>query len=266
MPSPALGGTDRAPGVAALGGRDRLILGAVLLAVVGLAWAYLVMLDAHMAAMLAKGAMGEMMQPWTARDLGFTLLMWIVMMIGMMAPAATPVLHLYAKAQAGRGRAPVPATLWFALGYILAWSAFSVGATLVQWALHAGALLSPAMATSSPRLGGVLLCAAGVYQLTPLKRACLGHCRSPLGFLLSRWRDGPWGALAMGARHGAYCLGCCWALMGLLFVAGVMNLLWVAALALLVLVEKAAPAGGAIARIAGVIMLGVGVAVLIGGW
>ncbi|MEO5702086.1 MAG: DUF2182 domain-containing protein [Casimicrobiaceae bacterium] len=254
-------------GIGAPAPRDRLILGGTLLAIVALSWGYLVLMDAHMEAMLTHGAtMADVSRPWAVRDLAFTLLMWVVMMIGMMAPAAAPVLHLYAKAQAGRGRSPVAATLWFASGYALAWSAFSAVATLAQWLLHLAALLSPTLAASSPLLGGMLLCAAGAYQFTPLKRVCLIHCRSPLGFLLSRWRDGPLGAFGMGLRHGAYCLGCCWALMALLFVAGVMNLLWIAALALLVLVEKAAPRGLVVGRVAGAVMLGVGIGVLLGGW
>ncbi|MEP7208474.1 MAG: DUF2182 domain-containing protein [Casimicrobiaceae bacterium] len=257
----------RSLGIGVLAPRARLILGGALLAIVALSWGYLVLMDAHMQTMLANGvAMADVSRPWSVRDLGFTLLMWVVMMIGMMAPAAAPVLHLYARAQAGRGRSPVGPTLWFASGYALAWTAFSGVATLAQWLLHHAALLSPTLAASSPILGGVLLCAAGAYQFTPLKRMCLTHCRSPLGFLLSRWRDGPLGALGMGLRHGGYCLGCCWALMALLFVAGVMNLLWVAALALLVLVEKATPRGLVVGRVAGAVMLGVGIGVLLGGW
>lgn len=254
------------PTAGSLAPRDRLVLGGVLLAILALSWGYLVLMDVHMNAMLAIGAgITDFSRPWSMPDLWFTLLMWVVMMIGMMAPAAAPVLHLYAKAQVGR-RSPIAATLWFASGYALAWSPFSVVATLAQWLLHQTALLSPTLAASSPILGGVLLCAAGAYQFTALKRVCLTHCRSPLGFLLSRWRDGPLGALGMGLRHGWYCLGCCWALMALLFVAGVMNLLWIAALALLVLVEKAAPRGYAVGRVAGAVMLGVGIGVLLGGW
>jgi predicted metal-binding membrane protein len=148
------------------------------------------------------------------------------------------------------------------LGYLAVWSAFSVAAAAAQAGLHAAALLSPAMAATTPLLGGGLLIAAGVFQWTPLKHACLATCRSPLSFLMSQWREGGLGAFGMGVRHGLYCLGCCWALMGLLFVAGVMNLLWVTVIALMVLVEKVVPRGDTIGRalgaalaIAGVVMV-----------
>ena len=147
----------------------------------------------------------------------------------------------------------------FGLGYVTVWVGFSACAALAQWGLHQRALLSPAMAASSPYLAGAILIAAGAYQLTPWKGACLTHCRSPLGFLMTNWRDGRLGALQMGVRHGAYCLGCCWALMCVLFVVGVMSLLWVAALTGFVLLEKIGPAGAAIARVAGAAMMIAGI-------
>lgn len=197
--------------------------------------------------------------PWTAADLFFTFVMWTVMMVGMMAGAALPVLLLFGAARAGRGERGVPlAVLMFGLGYITVWVGFSACAALAQWALHQAALLSQAMSASSPRLSGVILIAAGTYQLTPLKGACLTQCRSPLGFLMTNWCDGNSGALRMGVRHGAYCLGCCWALMCVLFVVGVMNLAWVAALSVFVLLEKIGPAGAVVARVAGVLMIAVG--------
>jgi len=195
--------------------------------------------------------------PWTVTDVVVTFVMWSVMMVGMMAPSAAPVVTLFAAMQRGRGAGASPAIV-FGAGYVVIWSAFSAVAALAQWALHEGALLSPGMAVTSVRLGAVVLIAAGIYELTPLKGACLTHCRTPLGFLMSHWREGTRGALAMGIRHGAYCVGCCWALMILLFVGGVMNLLWVAALTLVVLVEKAAPGGIVIARTAGAVMIGAG--------
>jgi len=221
------------------------------------AWAYLIHLarqmspsmeyDTKMAAMgMATGT------PWTRSDVFYAFVMWTVMMVGMMAGAAAPVLLLFAGARAGRGERGVPLTvLMFGLGYAMVWVGFSAGAAIAQWALHQTAMLSPAMAASDPRVGGAILVAAGVYQLTPMKRACLTHCRSPLGFLMASWRDGKWGALQMGIRHGTYCLGCCWALMCVLFAVGVMNLVWIAVLAILVLVEKIGPAGAAVARLAG---------------
>ena len=198
--------------------------------------------------------------PWTVADGFITFGMWAVMMVGMMAGTAAPVLLLFAAALAGRGERGVPrAVLMFGLGYLIVWVGFSACAALAQWGLHRAAMLSPAMAASSPRLAGAILIAAGAYQLTPFKGACLTHCRSPLGFLMTNWRDGTMGALRMGLGHGVYCLGCCWALMSVLFVVGVMNLVWVAALTVFVLAEKIAPAGALIARAAGAMMIVVGV-------
>jgi predicted metal-binding membrane protein len=138
-----------------------------------------------------------------------------------------------------------------------------VGAALAQWGLHRAALLSPAMASSSGRLTGAILIAAGAYQLTPWKSRCLTHCRSPLGFLMANWRDGIAGAFRMGFQHGAYCLGCCWALMCVLFAVGVMNLLWVAALTGFVLIEKVGRSGAMVARLAGAAMVIIGIAAIL---
>jgi predicted metal-binding membrane protein len=235
-----------------------------------LAWTYLVHLDRRMSAAMAydrmMADMGMTMDmPWGVADVFFTFAMWAVMMVGMMTASAAPVMLLFARMHAGRGapRAQGAPRVVFAFGggYLLVWIAFSAGAALAQWALHRAAMLSPAMTTSSGRLGGVILIAAGLYQLTPFKGACLTHCRSPLGFLMSRWRDGMAGALRMGIEHGAYCLGCCWALMCILFVVGVMNLVWVATMTIFVLVEKIGPAGALVARVAGVAMIASGVLV-----
>ena len=197
---------------------------------------------------------------WTTADVFFTFAMWAVMMVGMMAGTAVPVLLLFAAARAGRGDRGVRlAVVMFGLGYVTVWVGFSACAALAQWALHETAMLSPAMATSSPYLAGAILIVAGAYQLTPWKGACLTHCRSPLGFLMTNWHDGRLGALQMGARHGAYCLGCCWGLMCVLFVVGVMNLVWVAALTGFVLLEKIGPAGTVVARVAGAAMVLVGI-------
>jgi predicted metal-binding membrane protein len=154
--------------------------------------------------------------------------------------------------------------LLFGLGYVTVWAGFSACAALAQWALHQAALLSPAMSSSSPRLAGMILIGAGVYQLTPFKGACLTRCRSPLGFLMGSWRDGNMGALRMGVGHGGYCLGCCWALMCVLLVVGVMNLVWVAALSVFVLVEKIGPAAAVVSRVAGAMMIVLGLLVVAG--
>lgn len=252
--------------VDALSRRDRLLIPACIVLVTLLAWAYLVHLDRQMSAdmehdtmMAAMGMTGmgmAMDMPWTAADFLFTFAMWAVMMIGMMAPSASPMLMLFAGTRAGRGERGVSlATLIFGLGYITVWTGFSAAAALAQWGLHAAAMLSPAMASSSGRLTGAILIAAGAYQLTPWKSRCLTHCRSPLGFLMTNWSDGTWGAFRMGFRHGAYCLGCCWALMCVLFVVGVMNLIWVAVLTCFVLIEKVGPAGAIVARGAGAAMV-----------
>ena len=193
---------------------------------------------------------------WSTRDFLFTFAMWCVMMVGMMSASALPVLLLFAGMHPRNGSNTVHRNvLLFGSGYILIWVGFSALAAFAQWALHHANLLSPAMATVSPRLAGAILIAAGAYQLTPAKRACLTQCQSPLGFLMSRWRGGAWGALQMGSRHGMFCLGCCWVVMCLLFVVGVMNLVWVAVLSAFILIEKVTPMGVAIGRIAGVVMM-----------
>jgi predicted metal-binding membrane protein len=252
------------------GRRDRVLIWISVGAVVALSWTYLIHLDRQMAAAMASGAemarMGMAMDPapWAAADVWFTFAMWAMMMAGMMAPSAAPVLLLFAGAQskqsAGRAGVTVPA---FASGYFAVWTGFSAGAALVQAWLHQHALLSPMMAASSPHVAGAILAGAGLYQFSRLKTACLAHCQSPLGFLMTHWRAGITGAFRMGARHGVHCLGCCWALMAVLFAVGVMNLIWVAGLTGLVLVEKVVPAGGWVTRAAGVVMIAGGVFLLV---
>jgi predicted metal-binding membrane protein len=245
--------------------RDHVIVLSCVVLVTALAWAYLIHLDHQMSAAMEHDRMMtdmgmSMDMPWNAADVLFTFAMWAVMMVGMMTASAAPVVLLFAGMHRGRGaQRALGVVLAFSTGYLLVWTAFSAGAALAQWALHQAAMLSPAMTTSSARLGGAILIAAGVYQLTPFKGACLTHCRSPLGFLMSHWRDGAKGALRMGIEHGTYCLGCCWALMCVLFVVGVMNLLWVAAITIFVLVEKIGPAGVFVARLAGGAMIAAGV-------
>jgi predicted metal-binding membrane protein len=251
--------------VAALSRRERILISTCVVLLTALAWGYLVHLDRQMSSSMEYDTMMREMgmtmdMPWTAADVFFTFTMWTVMMVGMMAGSAAPVLLLFGSARRSRGARGVPlAVFLFGLGYLLVWTGFSACAALVQWALHQAAMLSPMMAMSSPRLAGAVLVGAGAYQLTPVKGACLTQCRSPLGFLMINWRNGNTGALQMGIRHGAYCLGCCWALMGVLFAVGVMNLIWVAALTAFVLVEKIAPAGAVVARLAGAAMIVFGV-------
>jgi predicted metal-binding membrane protein len=255
---------------AALPRRDTVLISSCIVVIIALAWAYLVHLDRQMASSMEHdqmmAAMGMTMEmPWTATDLFFTFAMWSVMMIGMMAGTAAPVLLLFAAAKAGHGeRGASPGVVMFGFGYLAIWIGFSACATIGQWALHRAAMLSPMMATSSPRVAGGILIVAGAYQLTPWKRMCLTQCRTPLGFLMSNWRDGTLGALQMGLRHGAYCLGCCWALMCVLFAVGVMNLIWVAVLTGFVLLEKIGPAGAIVSAVAGVAMAVGGILLIAG--
>ncbi|MCC7413143.1 MAG: DUF2182 domain-containing protein [Gammaproteobacteria bacterium] len=190
--------------------------------------------------------------PWQPVHYLLTFAMWVVMMAAMMAPGVAPTVFLFAAMRRGRSGARLYLdSSAFVAGYLVSWAAFSAAATLVQWSLHQAALLTPMMHGTSTAFAAVLLAGAGVYQWTPLKDRCLAQCRSPFGFLLSCWRDGPGGALWMGIRHGLFCVGCCWALMALLFALGVMDVRWVAALTVFVLLEKLVPAGRALARIAG---------------
>jgi predicted metal-binding membrane protein len=182
-------------------------------------------------------------------------------MVAMMIPSVTPMILLYASTIRRRDNKHniMMLTCLFVLGYLAIWTGFSILATIAQWGLHTASLLSPMMVSTSPILGGVILIAAGIFQLTPLKHACLRHCRSPLGFLMTEWRDGESGAFVMGLKHGMYCVGCCWLLMVLLFVTGVMNLLWIAFIAIFVLIEKLVPIGDWVARSAGILLIGYGI-------
>lgn len=240
--------------------RDRVIVLGGVVGLTALAWldlwrrAYSMGMDAAMPRLM----------PWDLADLSAAVLMWGIMMVAMMLPSAAPMLLLFASVQRRRleeGQAATPTGL-FATGYLLIWLAWSLIGAGLQWALQAMLLLTPHLATTSTFLGAAFLLLAGLYQLTPWKYACLVHCQSPIGFVLAHWREGQRGALYMGLHHGVYCLGCCWALMGLLFVGGVMNLFWVAALAAFILLEKAVARGPWLSRMAGVALIGGGVYLL----
>ena len=257
----------------AIAKRDRLVLWMALAATALLAWTYLVyharaMNDtASMAAMPGMAEMADMAMPavrdWSGVDLVLLFAMWAIMMLGMMAPAAAPMILLVAAVSRQRSSGgPIPRALAFAAGYFLVWTGFALVATLAQWGLHEAALLTPMM-RATPAVGGMLLLGAGLFQWAPLKKQCLIHCRSPLVFLIGHWRDGSMGALAMGARHGVYCVGCCWMLMALLFVVGVMNLLWVAAITAFVFVERLAPRGDLVGRLAGVVLVMAGLVLML---
>jgi predicted metal-binding membrane protein len=224
--------------------RERVVL-ATLAGATLLCWAWIVPMARDMYGAMTGPSAWMMTTRW---DLSHVLLlwaMWAVMMAGMMLPSAAPILLLFAaSARSAADAAPAEARVAaMAGGYLLIWSLFSVGAVVLQRLLSAWLVLTPMMEASSPRVSGTLLLLAGVYQVTPFKWTCLRACRSPLGFVTSRARPGTRGAFAMGVEHGLHCLGCCWALMLLLFAGGVMNLLVIGLLTLVVLVEKLAPLG-----------------------
>jgi predicted metal-binding membrane protein len=254
--------------------RDRWVVVAPLAMVITAAWIWIVFgagtgtTAVAMTQMAGMPDMDMMMQRavWTPGYASLIFAMWWVMMVAMMLPSATPMLLLFARVnrtQKVRDR-PYVATGFFAAGYLTAWGGFSLLAAGLQWGLEQLDLLGPMMTATNYWLGGVILLAAGLWQLTPLKGVCLRHCRSPLSFLAQQWRPGRLGAFRMGIEHGAYCLGCCWFLMGLLFFGGIMNLFWIAGLALFVLLEKTIPMGHWFSRIAGVCFAAWGVLLLAG--
>ena len=254
--------------------RDRRVVLTSLLLVAALAWAYLISMALDMGgmemtddlnAMGAMGAVAGQMKPWTVADGILMFVMWAIMMLAMMLPSAAPMILIFARVnryQRDKGNAFVP-TIIFTGGYVIVWILFSIIATAAQWGLQYATLLSPAMVSTSVYLGGALFIAAGIYQWTPLKQACLKHCRSPLEFIMHYWRPGTGGALRMGLEHGAFCLGCCWSVMALLFIGGVMNLIWVAVITIFVAVEKIFPQGPWIGRVAGCAMIAVGIFIMV---
>jgi len=261
--------------------RDRTVSIAALVVIVALSWAYVLggagmgmsafdMTSLPMALGPAAGmptAMPDAMQAmatpagWTAGYAVLMFFMWWIMMIAMMLPSAAPTVLLYAvvnrKAEAQKGREAQPwSVAAFTAGYLIAWAGFSLVAAALQWGFERVGLLSPMTLNSlSAAFAGGILVLAGLYQLTPLKQACLQHCRGPIQFLSQHWRPGALGALRMGLHHGAYCLGCCWGLMAILFFGGIMNLYWIIGLALVVLVEKLAPFGYRVGQALGVVLL-----------
>ncbi len=264
-PSPKFSGTSIDKAVVSVVKRDRIVVLSALSTVVALSWAYVLAgagmnMSALEITQLTSGESGiDMMMPaaWDLAYAGVMFLMWWVMMIAMMLPSATPMVLLFAtvnRKQKEKGNAYVPTAL-FASAYLVVWAWFSVVAVALQWGLEATALLSPMLVSTSAFLGGGLLLAAGIYQLTPIKQACLKHCRSPLQFMMSHWRSGRRGVFRMGAEHGAYCVGCCWFLMGLLFFGGVMNLYWIIGLAVFVFLEKTIPAGHWFSYCVGVVLI-----------
>jgi predicted metal-binding membrane protein len=245
---------------------DGTVVVAGLTAVVALSWVWLLIgAGVHMDAVdMGGGQIMLMTPPWTPGYAAMIFLMWVVMMVAMMLPSAAPVILLVAALARLRGEHyPIYAGGQFALGYVAVWGAFSLIATGLQFTFDQVGLLSKTMASGSVILAGLLLIAAGVYEWTPWKQACLGHCRSPIDFLRRYWRRGRLGSMRAGAWHGTFCLGCCWMLMGLLFVGGLMNVLWIAGLAFLVLIEKLFPFGPRVSQLTGAALTAWGVFVLV---
>ena len=256
--------------------RERLIIACGLGLICLLSWAYLLQGAGTGMSTLAMTTWqfpppmkGGSSSHWPLLYWLLMLLMWWVMMIAMMVPSAAPMILLYARVnrhsrqQAGEPAGLVP-TSAFLLGYLLAWLVFSLVATLLQWGLEQAELLHGMLMWSNSRvLSGLFLLAAGIYQFSNLKNTCLQHCRGPASFLTEHWRPGALGALRMGLAHGLFCVGCCWFLMLLLFVGGIMNLVWIAGLAILVLLEKLLPRGLWVARASGLTMLLAGVYLLL---
>lgn len=246
--------------------RDRWLVGGALAAVTALCWAWLVPMGRDMYGPMTGASAWMMTGTWDFTHLVMLFAMWVVMMAGMMLPSAAPMLLLYASVvrKSDDGERTASRVYACAGGYLLVWTAFSLVATVLQRILARLLLLSPMMESQSRTFGGVLLILAGVYQFTPFKRACLKYCRSPAELLVRFWRAGAAGAWRMGAAGGLYCLGCCWALMMLLFVGGVMNLWWIVAITVFVLLEKFVPFGAQGGRLSGLLLLGMGVWTLAG--
>jgi len=240
---------------------DRLIVAVGLVGAVAMAWVYLAAgagIDMSMAGMPMEP------MPWSTSYASLMFTMWWVMMIAMMVPSASPMVLLFTAIKRKQAPSVSPSVeAWvFLSGYLLIWAGFSLVAALAQWGLERAGLVSMTVASSSATFGGAILLAAGLYQFTPVKSACLRYCQSPVLFLSRYWRPGAAGALRMGLQHGGYCLGCCWFLMMLLFVAGVMNLFWIAGIALYVACEKLLPLGQRLSRAAGVALIVAGTIVL----
>jgi predicted metal-binding membrane protein len=243
--------------LAAVTNNPRLHTCLALLVIALLSWWYL--LDMDMMAMMIMG-------PWQSSDWLYMFLMWAIMMVAMMLPSALPMILMHQVIAARRQpQLNTSQCNWiFTLGYILAWTLFSAGATLLQWLLQQNALLTPMLEPGSIALSALILMAAGIYQWLPIKNNCLAKCRAPVEYLTTHWRNGLAGSLSMGLQHGLYCLGCCWVLMLLLFAGGVMNLRLVAAIALFVLLEKVLPAALPLSKLSGFLLILAGAYLLYG--
>lgn len=248
--------------------RDRWLVGGALAAAILMSWAWIVPMALDMYGEMSGSAAWMMSTRWSTRENLLLFAMWLVMMCGMMLPSAAPTLLIYAAVvrRSAVGAAAVPRVYSFAAGYLAIWTGFSLLATVVQRLLADRLWLSPMMELESPVLGGGLLIAAGLYQLTPLKQRCLTSCQSPASFISRHWRSGRGGAWWMGLEHGLYCLGCCWVLMLLLFVGGVMNLVWIAAITIFVLIERVRPLALRGGLLSGIPLIAAGGWLLARGW
>jgi predicted metal-binding membrane protein len=240
---------------------NRRVMLFVLVAIPLASWTWIVLMARDMYGTMRGASAWMMTDVWDWQHILLLWVMWAVMMTAMMLPTATPLILLYAAAARRNAEAGSPARRVYALaaGYVLIWSLFSVMATALQRILASALVLTPMMEPATPIAAAVVLAIAGLYQLTPLKRACLRACRSPLGFMVQRWRGGAAGAFRLGMDHGTYCLGCCWALMLILFAGGVMNLMIIVTLTMWVLVEKIAPFGERTATASGIALLAIAV-------
>lgn len=264
--------TSSTPEFAPLPPAERWTLIGAVTAVAASGWAWMLYMDWVMRDMMRGGPSTAWMPPsagaggWTGYDFWMLFAMWAIMMVAMMTPSAIPMLRMYRTVQRNRSQQTLEAVSWgiFLVGYLASWTLFSAVISVVQWPLHEWGLLDPMMDSRSPLFSGILLIVAGLYQWTPWKDACLTQCRTPLQFLLARWKDGRSGALQMSFEHGLYCIGCCWALMLVLFAVGMMNMLWVAAIMLFVIVEKALPSPARLFRTAtGLLLTGSGIWLLL---
>jgi predicted metal-binding membrane protein len=236
--------------------RDRWLVGAALAAAVALCWAWIIPMGRDMYGAMMGPSAWMMTSNWDATHLSLLFAMWVVMIAGMILPSAVPALFLYAgvirkSPDSVRTQAHVYA---FASGYLVIWTAFSLVATILQRVMSHMLLLSPMMEVQERTFGAILVILAGLYQLTPYKRTCLDACRSPADFLSRHWKPGVGGGFFLGLANGLYCLGCCWAIMMLLFVGGVMNLWWIAGITIFVLLEKIAPLGAQGGRLSGALV------------
>ena len=255
MPDPMGGKRIGNLPVAADGSKNASPVVLALLALSVGGWAALTWMAMDMGHPLVQLAM-PMSSNWTTTNLLAIWSMWAIMMAAMMLPSAMPMVLTFTRLCSRSGERMRSSA--FVAAYLLIWSGFSVAATAAQWSLQKMDMVSPMIVSTSTGLTGLLLLLAGVYQFSSLKLTCLAHCRTPIGFLIGEWRGGAYGGLVMGVRHGLFCLGCCWALMALLFVGGVMNLAWIAALSFAAAIEKLAPQGEAVARVLGFGMITAG--------